>query len=291
MFFFSSKNPNATAEDWYNRLCWFSNPRQLLKPLLSEERSFMEKAKILWAMPNVSAEKTTDMRWLESKLEDAGHTQLAQITRFHLYQQQPEGRLQRDCVIWCRDVIEADIKIRRIVQREIYLKEEVQALQKALTLTLSSEKKAVQKYILGTYEKELRDLNDQYLRHDKMTWMADVCGPTAALKRAFKAWREDPDWYLCEWLRQDCAGRGGCCGRDCGCCEKARDTHRGQNREHCTGACGCCICTCGDGKKCSVKDLAFKIDNPVEAHSIRYNLAYIWGLSYLDGFGLTGYFS
>ena len=177
MFFFSSKNPNATAEDWYNRLCWFANPRQLLKPLLSEERSFVEKAKIHWAMPNVSAEKTTDMRWLESKLEDAGHTQLAQITRFHLYQQQPEGGLQRDCVIWCRDVIEADIKIRRIVQREIYLKEEVQALQKALTLTLSSEEKAVQKYILGTYEKELRDLNDQYLRHDKMTWMADVCGP------------------------------------------------------------------------------------------------------------------
>ena len=40
-----------------------------------------------------------------------------------------------------------------------------------------------------------------------------------------------------------------------------------------------------------MKDLAFKIDNPVEAHSIRYNLVYIWGLSYLDEFGLTGYFS
>ena len=137
----------------------------------------MEKAKILWAMPKVSAEKTIDMRWLESKLEDAGHTQLAQIIRFHLCQQQPEGKMKRVCVNWCRNVIEADIEMRRIVQREIYLKEEVQALQKALTLTLSSEEKAVQKYILGTYEKELRDLNDQYLRHDKMTWMADVCGP------------------------------------------------------------------------------------------------------------------
>ena len=63
----------------------------------------MEKAKILWAMPNVSAEKTIDMRWLESKLEDAGHTKLAQIIRFHLYQQQPEGKMKRDCVIWCRN--------------------------------------------------------------------------------------------------------------------------------------------------------------------------------------------
>ena len=106
MFFFSSKNPDATAEDWYNRLRWFSNPRQLLKPLLSEERSFMEKAKILWAMPKESAEKTTDMRWLESKLDDAGHTQLAQILRFRLYQQQPEGKMKRDCMIWCRYVIE-----------------------------------------------------------------------------------------------------------------------------------------------------------------------------------------
>ena len=163
-------------------------------------------------------------------------------------------------------------------------------MQKALALSLPSEEKAVQEYILETYEKELRDLNDQYLKQDKIAWMADVGGPTAALKRAFKAWRQDPDWYLCEWLRQDCAGRGGCCGRDCGCCEKARDTHRGQNRGHCTGACGCCIRTCGEGKKCSVKDLAFEIDNPVEAHSIRYNLAYIWGLSYLNEFGLTGYF-
>lgn len=198
--------------------------------------------------------------------------------------------MKRDCVIWCQNVIKADIEMRRIVQREIYLKEEVQALQKALTLSLPSEEKAVQKYILGTYGEELRDLNDQYLRHVKGTWKQDVGGPTAALKRAFKAWRQDPDWYLCEWLRQDCAGRGGCCARDCGCCGKARDTHREQNRGHCTGTCGCCIRTCGDGKKCRVKDLALKIDNPVKIHSHRYELAYIWGLSYLDEFGLTGYF-
>lgn len=42
-------------------------------------------------------------------------------------------------------------------------------------------------------------------------------------------------------IRFDCANRGGCCGRDCGCCERPRsDSKAGKQRfGHCTTACGC----------------------------------------------------
>lgn len=64
------------------------------------------------------------------------------------------------------------------------------------------------------------------------------------------AYRKDPNWYLCEWLRQDCAGRGGCCGRSCNCCEKLRASafgvlHLKWDHGHCISACGCYIRTRG----------------------------------------------
>lgn len=61
------------------------------------------------------------------------------------------------------------------------------------------------------------------------------------LRRAFDLWRSHPLWYLHKTLIEDCAIRGGCCGRECGCC---RNRNPPPNRKlavgHCTAECLCC---------------------------------------------------
>ncbi|PLB50386.1 hypothetical protein P170DRAFT_143038 [Aspergillus steynii IBT 23096] len=52
--------------------------------------------------------------------------------------------------------------------------------------------------------------------------------------------RNNPDWSLSEWLRSYCAGKGGCCGRTCGCCEGPRHGIETKGFGHCTSACVCC---------------------------------------------------
>lgn len=53
--------------------------------------------------------------------------------------------------------------------------------------------------------------------------------------------KENPKWYMQKEPTRDCAGRGGCCGRGCGCCEKRESTPGGNmGVGHCTTGCGCC---------------------------------------------------
>lgn len=66
--------------------------------------------------------------------------------------------------------------------------------------------------------------------------------------------RDRFNWpYIWGHYQKECAARGGCCGRNCGCCEKALDwylapaEYEGEQREfmgvfgHCTVECVCCI--------------------------------------------------
>ncbi|CAG8900334.1 unnamed protein product [Penicillium egyptiacum] len=80
----------------------------------------------------------------------------------------------------------------------------------------------------------------EYKRLEHEWWMIrdSFSGP---LERGFELWRRNPKWYLHRVLREDCAGRGGCCGRDCGCClERKLDWDRERAAGHCTVECGCC---------------------------------------------------
>jgi hypothetical protein len=61
------------------------------------------------------------------------------------------------------------------------------------------------------------------------------------LERAFEYWRGDPRWYMHRVLREDCARRGGCCGRGCGCClDRKLELAHERGAGHCTVECGCC---------------------------------------------------
>ncbi|OJJ37149.1 hypothetical protein ASPWEDRAFT_441354 [Aspergillus wentii DTO 134E9] len=180
--------------------------------------------------------RTQDIReWLEDRLEQNGHFLFVQLMRYQLLQGNHPNKLEK--LKWCQGVVEADIEGRWIVQRDVYVQEEMKALKASLEQSehdfKQERKKASQ---LSTYETELKKLHDRYWFHDRRIWKLEAGIPMGSLGRAFRAWRKNPNWYLTPWLRQDCAGRGGCCGRDCGCCEKPRGTsHRStDHRGHCT---------------------------------------------------------
>ncbi|PYH85380.1 hypothetical protein BO82DRAFT_184072 [Aspergillus uvarum CBS 121591] len=59
------------------------------------------------------------------------------------------------------------------------------------------------------------------------------------VKRGVCANRARADWHMTESRQEDCAGRGGCCGRGCGCCARPRSAQRAK-KGHCTAACACC---------------------------------------------------
>lgn len=181
------------------------------------------------------------MRLLESQLEDSGYPQLAQVVRWLSFWTLSKHDLKWG-LTWSNLVVWWDIGMRRIVQREIYVQEELKALQKSQALSSGSERESTQ---LRAYETELHGLDHEYWRLSSILGRLEGEMPAGVLSKAFKSCRANPDWYLCQWLRQDCARRGGCCGRDCGCCEKARMTKRRWNRGHCTSVCGCCIRTQG----------------------------------------------
>lgn len=193
---------------------------------------------------------------------------------------------------WSQRFVEADIEARWIVQREIYLNEEAQALRKSLELSADGKEVAAMRSQLSMYCEELQSLDQKYWDACRLRWKLEGDIPVGSLSRAFKAHRSNPDWYLCEWLRQDCAGRGGCCGRDCGCCEKPRPTHRDWNQGHCTSACGCCVRTRPNHKKneqakCNdVEEFPFDIVANKTSYSARISRAHIWGLSFLDELNL-----
>lgn len=88
---------------WSEDLEKSKNARILAKPCLSKNRSFLDKAMILLAMPLPACGDILDMRWLETKLDEGGF-------------------------------VVVDIEARWIVQREISVQEEVRALYKSLQL-------------------------------------------------------------------------------------------------------------------------------------------------------------
>ncbi|XHG08527.1 hypothetical protein AWENTII_011624 [Aspergillus wentii] len=250
---------SATVEDKRKALCKSKDAREFL-PLL-QFPDIAGEYKLSDLLPLEIRLNAKDLEWLEKQLE------------------RKEGRA------WCQSLVELDIKGRWIVQREIYLKEEARVLHKSLEWC-DFEDDTEKTSLLGIWEDELKSLHRQHWEHYRELWMLEANMPGGPLRRAFNAWRKNPDWYLTTWLRQDCAGRGGCCGRECGCCEKPRDTDRALNRGHCTSACGCCVRSHGfKGDEIKFDDLKafpFELEHRKTMYSRRIGRAYIWGIDFLN---------
>jgi hypothetical protein len=120
-------------------------------------------------------------------------------------------------------------RLRSIVQQEIRLNEELAEIQG----NFNPRNTAI--------EEQLQNLNKEYWLFSQKLWQAQSAFKPGPLTRAIDLWHSHPRWYMHKFLVRDCAGKGGCCGRECGCCVNRPIA---QSRElgvgHCTTECGCC---------------------------------------------------
>jgi hypothetical protein len=104
------------------------------------------------------------------------------------------------------------------------------------------------------YHRNLGDWVGRILYH------LEVRLPRGTLKNSYDKLREDPTWYLRKELVKDCVAKGGCCGRDCGCCAKRHlNSEKRRGIGHCSTQCACCESHRGsdftDGKLFELRDL------------------------------------
>ncbi|KAJ5739164.1 hypothetical protein N7533_011948 [Penicillium manginii] len=86
------------------------------------------------------------------------------------------------------------------------------------------------------------EMNTKYVQCERNLYFKDFALPPATLDYMRRFAMKDYRWYLRKTLTSHCVLIGGCCGQNCGCCEK-RAGHlnlKGING-HCTWACRCCL--------------------------------------------------
>lgn len=162
----------------------------------------------------------------EQALEGVGHSRSAQP--FH------RARSLKDYTnktrLWIQEITNIDDDLRGTVQRETFVREELEALKAVRTPGSEGQ--------IAKLEEELRVLLCLYIYESDLYDSIVALCPEDAFARGFLDWRRQ---HLSSDLRWDCARKDGCCGRECGCCEKPRRTTREKARHgHCTGECGCC---------------------------------------------------
>ena len=100
-------------------------------------------------------------------------------------------------------------------------------MSSAASRIFGPEKRALLK--IDRSDDELKELEKYDLKHETLgldlfwleiaTHRFENLSPPEPLKMILSKIREDPTRYLRDSLVKDCISRGGCCGRDCRCCE------------------------------------------------------------------------
>ena len=94
---------------------------------------------------------------------------------------------------------------------------------------------------LKRYASGMMECSQKSWKYERELYVAQASIPDGPLRRAYYAWRSNPNWYLHPVLVNGCIELGGCCGRPCGCCAKREFTFdRRQPWGHCTSQCSCC---------------------------------------------------
>ena len=168
--------------------------------------------------------------YMETELERRGNLKELQQHRFErfykffrYYEKDPFSTL-----------LNIETSLRETFQREVTLK---QKLIKAKT----GNKEHGDSYYRAITEK-LDELNQKYWLLERDWWAKRSSLPEGPGTRGLSLWRSHPRWYMHRVLIDDCAGKGGCCGRECGCCSSREMVPaRRLGVGHCTIECGCCI--------------------------------------------------
>jgi hypothetical protein len=121
-----------------------------------------------------------------------------------------------------------------LIQREIYLQEELSALIKLQTFT-EDEKESIKRL-----QEELETFDERFWLHQRALYKNLVDKPKGPRIRWWYMSGEDFFFYS-EKRKLECKAKGGCCEYDCGCCRRPLKTIRGSWTGYCTMECGCCI--------------------------------------------------
>lgn len=121
--------PSLLRGTWQEWRYLEKNPQfqELVEVYLSEHQAFANKAKIILVMPPNMTQDILGLTSLETKLEETGNSQLAQVVRWLIFwEQEDDWKAQIEELAQC--FVVADIKARWTVHREIYFQEETQSL-------------------------------------------------------------------------------------------------------------------------------------------------------------------
>ncbi|CRL28296.1 unnamed protein product [Penicillium camemberti] len=217
----------------------------------------------------------------EARLEREGCIKNLQVFRYNLYQK--ESKVD-DCDGFA-NLLHHEEELRRNCQAEISLRHKLKN-DPSFWSTCSP-----------SFEDEMSTLYEDNWMHTRAWWYTRgwIIGNSGPLQRAFELWRSNSSWYMHPILVEDCKSRGGCCGRDCGCCldaQRANSSAGALGVGHCTLECGCCIRSRGfelskEREKYLVDRFSFDnrldtMDHQVDPYQRRICLASIWGLSVDD---------
>lgn len=123
----------------------------------------------------------------------------------------------------------------QILQREVYLKEEIAAKEKLLKTQTLTEKE--QKTLDG-YREELQKVDGEWWLHKRAMGKLVFEKPKGAWIRRYDI---SVNSHRNGWRESFCKSKGGCCNYDCGCCQKPLSNPRSPKKYHCSEECPCCI--------------------------------------------------
>ncbi|CAG7923274.1 unnamed protein product [Penicillium olsonii] len=131
--------------------------------------------------------------------------------------------------------------IAGLLRVEVRLRENTQAQMRLTAKLQEALTDPLQKMLIPELQEQIAKLSSEYWDLE-MQWWEIKCGfYLGPLTRGIDFWRAQPRWYMHPVLIEDCAGRGGCCARGCGCCvRRERQWGRKLAAGHCTAECGCC---------------------------------------------------
>lgn len=127
-------------------------------------------------------------------------------------------------------LLEIEVVLRENTQRDMALREKLNRLVKENIKEDSRNLTLIQ----GLQE-EISKLAKQYWFLERFWWEIRSAYKDSPTTRGFDLWRSHPKRYMHQVLSEGCAGRGGCCGRGCGCCSNRQTmTDRKFAAGHCT---------------------------------------------------------
>lgn len=142
----------------------------------------------------------------------------------------PSLTVRRSTVV---DLFIAEHTLRQMTQRQEFLLCILSELQIGQKEPVESNENEIQEV-----KQQLEDIRPQLLQCESALARAESSFDNVILKLVYDELREDAKWFMRIDMVHDCWGRGGCCGRDCGCCEKRDFLEKGAG--HCTADCWCC---------------------------------------------------